>query len=476
MSMEVSGPPWVVRIRGGVPVSYDKTDGQLYADGSPVSGAGNRVAGVPVGLLGDSITQENYDQTASQIQERARWFPYANALLGQRLRLVNNAGVSGETTAQMLARIGSSAGLGVGFGGIGAAGTAVTTSPSPLNGSPKYVFVHAGVNDIYGFNLTAATVTANLQQIYQTLIANGVTPIVMTIMAVNSTTVGYSTANVATHLAVNDWIRNYAAANGLLLVDAFAATVDPNSGSVEMNTAFTRDGKQHPNNRGGMAVARAIYGVLNNIIPARDVLPQSNAAVISLDASIRQLLPVPLLTGTAAITATGYSGNTAGSNLGNANFVRGGTPTCVLSAVARADGFGQNTKMVATFGAANDSLEIRFPSQHATAVVGATYVAVCEVTVTGPAGAALAAADNFQGAQLYLQYNDGTTNFFTYALGRGSTDTAMVGSFTVTLMTPPLTIPASGTPTTFRPNFTIFGSGAGSPEVQIGRVGLIRIA
>lgn len=455
-----------------------QSGGQFGPDASPVSGAAVIAGGVPVSIFGDSITQDNYEGTSATLMvERPRWFSCANALLGQRMRLVQNAGVNGETTAQMLARLQANGpNPGVGVGGSGNASTAVSTSPSPLYGSPKYCYVHGGVNDIYGLGLSASAITANLQAIYTGLRAAGVQPIALTIMAVNSTTVGYSTANVATHLAVNAWIRSYCQANNIMCVDAFGATVDPTSASVEMASADTRDGKQHPGNRGGLKVGRAIASMMSPLIPARDVLPQSNAATIALDASLPQLLTNPLLTGTAAITATGYSGTTAGSNLANANFVRSGSASAVLSAITRADGFGQNIKMACTFTASGETLEFRAPSMHANAVVGAQYVAACEVLVTGPSGAALAAADNLQGVQLYIQYNDGTTNYFCYAQGRATTDVAYVGSYTMTLMTPVFTLPAGGTPTTFRPNLTIYGAGAGNPEVQFGRIGLIRVA
>ena len=457
---------------------------QVAADNGPGTLTASQVTGLyrglKVGIFGDSITQENYDQAAASNDERPRWFTQANSLLGRRMNLVNNAGVAGETTTQMLARLRlNGTGQGVGFGGIGAAGSAVTTQPSPLYGGPNFVFVHAGVNDIYGFTTADSTITGNLQAIYQALQLAGATPIAMTIMPVTTATVGYTTAKAAQHARINTWIRNYCAANpNIILVDAFKAMVDPTNAAIACITGVTRDGLQHPNNLGGLLVAREIQNVLQYIIPPYSPLPSSNAEEYTLDASLTQILPNPLLTGTAAITATGFTGATAGSTLANANFTRGaGAGSVTLSAVTRADGFGQNIKMVLPATASGDNWEIRFPSQHARAVVGGTYIAVCEITVTGPAGAALAAADGIQGVQLYIQYNDGTSNFFAYSERRGSTDVALVGSFTKTLQTAPIAIPASGTPTILRPNFTVYSSGASTfPEVQIGRVGLIRIA
>lgn len=432
--------------------------------------------GATVSILGDSITQENYEQTSTTITERSLWFSQANSLLGQRMVLTNNAGVSGETAAQILARVqANGTGLGVGFGGIGQAGVAVTTSPSPLYGSPRFVFIHAGVNDIYGGSLSALEIWTTIKQIIQAVINGGAIPVVLTVMPVTTGTVGYTTARAVVHLAVNDYIRSYCTANKkAILIDAFAAMVDPTNASVACVNGVTRDSKQHPNNLGGLMVARAIQSVMQNLIPPVGILPSSNAATYALDPAITQILPNPLLTGTAAITATGYSGTTAGSTLGNGNFVRGGTPTCVLSAVTRADGYGQNIKFVPTFSAANDSLEVRFPTQHASVVAGGKYIAVCEITVTGPSGVALTAAHNLQGVQLYIQCTTDAVNNFSYAEGRASTDVALVGSFTKVLRTPVLTVPAGST-TVFRPNLAIYGAGIGSPEIQLGRIGLIRV-
>jgi len=216
---------------------------------------------------------------------------------------------------------------------------------------------------------------------------------------------------------------------------------------------------------------------LFSCLPARQgLLPSSNAATSALDSSIRQLKVNPLLTGSAAITATGYTGNAA-SNLANANFVRGGSATAVLSKITRSDGYGDNIKFVCTFTANNETLEFRDNSYHAQAVAGGRYIGVAEVSYTGPAGAALALADNLKNVQLFIQYTDGSGSLFSYDLGVvTASDVAIFNSETITLKTPVFTLPATlNTPTTFRLVLTITGAGAGSPEVSLGRMGLYQL-
>ena len=432
--------------------------------------------GIRAIIVGDSRVQQNIDQTATAITNRARWFTTLNALLGQRFELVNNAGVNGDTAAGVLARIKNTA-LGAGFGAIGDAGVAVTTSPGAGLGA-EYVFLNVGTNDVIGAGTSAATAWATTKQIADIIRASGKTLVMCTVMAPNSALSGYTVAKIAQLLIYNDLIRDYCKAyRGVYLYDHFAAVISPTSASVETAATDLRDGTNHENNRGGYKIAKAGVSLLSGVLPLRQgLLPSSNAATSALDSAIKHLKVNPLLTGTAAITATGYTGNAA-SNLANANFVRGGSATAVLSKVTRSDGYGDNIKFVCTFTANNETLEFRDNSLHAQAVAGGQYIAVCEVSYTGPAGAALALADNLKNVQLFIQYTDGSGSLFSYDLGVvTATDVAIAGSETIVLKTPTLTLPATlNTPTTFRPVITITAAGAGSPEVSIGRMDLIRL-
>lgn len=458
-----------------------------------MSYAANTFTGFPLqvshraSLFGDSISQLNISNptNTTNVYQYCNWFNIANALLGQRLTLINNAGVGGDTTAGMLARINVQV-YGAGFGQVTSnQTTAPSNLPGPLVGNPEIVFVMGGTNDIFGSSLSAATVEANLLSIYQTLLNAGVTVVAMTVPAVNVTNGSYTTAQIAVQLAVNDWIRAQVRnTKGMILVDAFAGSIDPNNATTVqgLQTSFY-DGFHHPNNVGAWGIATRVQAALTGIVPPlTDLLPTSNLATFATSSSINQLLTNPLLNGSTAVSGTGMTGN--GPTPGVPTYTNNGSATTVASVAARSDGFGQNLSLATTTSAAGDGIQVTWPDQHANVVVGATYIAMAEINVTGPSGAALTAANNLYNVSLGIQFYDGTTNYFVRDWYTNLTDTSTTsgdkpyanGSFDVVLRTPPITIPATGTPTLFRPFVLTFAAGAGGEVVSVGRIELLRIS
>jgi lysophospholipase L1-like esterase len=465
----------VIEAGADLPAALGLSADAVTAVNAAVSGGTLSQVGRRVIIFGDSRTQQNTDQSATSITGRPRYWHWAQALSGHRLDLINNAGVNGDTVAGMLSRVNGS-NYGVGFGQIGDAGAAAV-SPGVLGMKPDFVVFNGGYNDIFGNSQTADATYAIAVQILDAIRLAGVTIIVCSAVFPSSASIGFTAAKCRELRLYNDKLNAYANSyRTVYYCDFAAAAISPLSTSVETAAADLRDGTVHENNRAAKKEGKVLATLISTLIPARQqILPISNAETSAFDPSIPQLVVNPLRTGTAAITTTGYSGNAAGSEMTNANFVRGGSSNCVLSAVARNDGYGQNTQFTCTFSAANDTFELRMPSLHAQAVVGGRYRAVCEVSYTGPSGADLAAVDNLRGTQLYIQYNDGTTNYFSYSMGFQITDGALVGSDTLTLVTPDFVLPPGGTPTIFRVNFTVSANGAGSPQVQVGRIGLYRI-
>jgi len=453
-------------------VTYDSASGSLVVGGENFA-LKPSLSGIRVIIAGDSRTQYNVEQTGANITNRARWWNWLNALLGQRFELVNNAGVAGDTASGLWNRIKTS-NLGGGFG----ANTSPYVQSSPGANIPcEIVIVNIGYNDLLGNGSTAAATFVYTKQICDYIRASGKMLILCTVAPPNSAASGYSTARCAELVKYNRLLREYAQSNsGVYLADFFAAMVSPVSTVVEALATDMIDGTVHENNRGGYKEAKVLQALLQSITaPRQGLLPTCNAATSALDATIKQLEVNGLLNGSVAISVSGYSGNAAGSNLANANFVRGGSPTVVLSAVARTDEYGQNTKAVITFTAAGESIEHRRPSYHAQAEAGAEYYAVCEVSYTGSGGAALQASDNLRGIQLSLQYNDGTTNTFTYDMMPKTLDLSLSGSETLVLRTPKLKIPSGGTPTTLRANLAVVANGAGTVEVIFGRFALYKV-
>ena len=313
----------------------------------------------------------------------------------------------------------------------------------------------------------------------------------MTVVAPYNTASGYSTVNIAELLKLNGYIRAFCRTVGQTkLIDAYAACVDKTSANVEGPTNDFRDATTHNNNVGDLKIALSGVDVLGPIFPARNVLPVSNAETYALDASIPWICVNPLLTGTAAITTTGFTGTTAGSTLANANFSRTGSMAVVLSAESRAigatsyapvkDGFGQNIRAAITATAAGENMQITLPSEHAKVVTGGKYIAVCEAWASkafkndGSDPTPLAVADNCAGLQVSAQFTIGGTNYFTRDLTWQSTDKAYFGNLHFTMKSPVLELPA-GAITVARPFVNVYASGAGSFEVQVGRIDLVKV-
>lgn len=195
-----------------------------------------------VGALGDSITQKNqllFDNslktpTALYAVTDRTWQPGAWLLYGS-MRSANrwapwdfNPGFSGGNSAQILA----------------------ITLPSFLgypNGLPDACFVLAGTNDT-GQGVSISVTLANLRQIYQTLLDNGVRPIAMSIPP--------NAGGTLITLQLNWGIRRLAQRMNIPYCDVYSALVNPANGQMQAN--YTLDGT-HPTARGA-----AVMGYMAN--------------------------------------------------------------------------------------------------------------------------------------------------------------------------------------------------------------------
>ena len=162
-----------------------------------VTGLTLEAPNLPVCLLGDSITAND-----SGVGPAGLWFSNADRDTGYRFRpAYTNAGASGETSTQILARV-----------------TDLTSS------SARYATILAGTNDI-GSDVSSATIISNLAALYTA--AQGMSSLVgfaaCTIPPrsnVASSATPLTTARAATLRTVNAWIRaNYASYSKATLVD-----------------------------------------------------------------------------------------------------------------------------------------------------------------------------------------------------------------------------------------------------------------
>jgi lysophospholipase L1-like esterase len=141
-------------------------------------------------------------------------------------------GISGQTTPQMLLRF----------------------RPDVIKLKPKAVVILAGTNDISGNTgpMSDEEIEGNLQSMAELAKANGI----KVVMASITPTSAYHTAPngvpqttsrpMSRIIAVNDWMKKYAAANGHVYLDYFSAMVDATG---VMKAELTAD-DLHPNAAG----------------------------------------------------------------------------------------------------------------------------------------------------------------------------------------------------------------------------------
>jgi lysophospholipase L1-like esterase len=208
-------------------------------------------------LFGDSITALN--QMGDDIEAGAAnfycvssfgFFTWANVLLGQRFKILKNAGIGGNTTTQMLARI----------------------QTDVINYAPSFCTVVAGANDIMQ-NVSTATVKSNLLTIYQTLISNGINVIAGTIPPISSA--GTTTAQKQAIIEVNNYIRSLKnTLKNFILIDWFEDLVNPATGGYATNLCISD--YVHPSVQGAYKMGYKMYSILDPIIPKISVFSGSN--------------------------------------------------------------------------------------------------------------------------------------------------------------------------------------------------------
>lgn len=195
----------------------------------PVSARpGNRIV-----TLGDSLTAGAWD-TASQVQG-ASWPLYAQMFSGGRVFIGRNSGIGGDQTSMMLTRF--------------------DTDVTPYR--PSTVTLLGGINDI-GNSIPLATTQANITAMVTKIRGIGAVPVLCT--TAPSNTSGYH-AQIS---VLNNWLRRFAAAQGIALIDFCKLLIDPTNGNY-LSTYFN-DGT-HPNELGTRAMGQAASDALGPVLP-----------------------------------------------------------------------------------------------------------------------------------------------------------------------------------------------------------------
>lgn len=175
-------------------------------------------------LLGDSLSTATYND----------WWTQATTSAGRTVSVLTTSAVGGERADQILARV----------------------RPDVIDHNPTWVSVLAGTNDV-GQSVSAATIEANLSDIYDACTAYGAKLIVYTIPP--RTTSGEPMAQILRD--VNAWIRaNYSSWSGALLCD-WSDALSENDDEADPIDSYFVDGV-HPNSTGRAVMA----GVLDDVL------------------------------------------------------------------------------------------------------------------------------------------------------------------------------------------------------------------
>ena len=200
----------------------------------------------PIGLtavaLGDSQTAQGGVGGASD----RGWFVWMNGILGQPWASFRNAGVNGDTLAQMLARV----------------------QADVLAYSPDIVFVFGGKNTI-STGATFASIQTTYTQILDALATGGVSRVVVVTDPPHN---GRSAAERAVRDQMNDWLRRLPQIRKQVIatIDAYSAVVDPATGDYVSGLAYDL---LHPSTSGAQAIGRVAADVMGPRLPKVNLLP-----------------------------------------------------------------------------------------------------------------------------------------------------------------------------------------------------------
>lgn len=270
---------------------------------------------------------------------------WAAVNLGHRVTLLKNAGVAGNNTVNLLARM---------------------TDITALNPMPSFVLLDIGINDVNN-DWSVATITANMQSIITQLLAAGPVVAVATICPSSLIT---SAPRLPILHAVNDWIRNYANSTpGCVLVDWAAAVTDPASATGQWLASFTTD-LTHSNATGAAAMGKVLADALSPLVSGSRVRNSSVGDPKNL------IVSNPRFQSTGAASATGITGTWA--TFWNTDLLSN-VGTVVASVVNRTDGQpGKMEQFVISATAQVRVYQVQTAGKGTTWDVGDRIYAECE--------------------------------------------------------------------------------------------------
>jgi lysophospholipase L1-like esterase len=208
----------------------------------------SRPTGVRVVPWGDSTTAADTGRYPATSWGTRDFWAWGHVLSGGAFRYIQNAGLAGDDSGEALPRF--------------------ATDVAAY--APNVVPIAFGINDAVS-GLSLATFKANIQQMVALVRGIKATPWLCTVSGnLNS---GVIQQRIAQY---NLWLRTYAAAEGIPLLDIAAVMTDPATGTIP--TAYNLDGT-HQNAAGAKALGQQVAALVTRSLPVwSPPLPVSNTA------------------------------------------------------------------------------------------------------------------------------------------------------------------------------------------------------
>ena len=402
-----------------------------------------------VAALGDSRIDAIYLDASTRRNLGARSpLNWANALMGHRLVIGDDYGVSGDRTDQMLARLAAAIASGAGL-----------------------LYLQGGVNDIAQNYPTAgtsgATAFANLKAMAEAGRAAGMQVVI-------EAEVGAQNLNTAAFVTqineLNALLYEYAEETpGVHVHDARSVVLNATSSDtvVSFKAGYTSDGT-HPTPKGAAYWGESLAALLTQIIPSRAQLLGRNRIELPSNGRRQLLLNHLFQTATGGTLSNGVTGTVPSGWTGHRATT---VPSAAFSTQADASGLGNNVVIDATFTAAGEEIRLYQDVNIANWLPGDIVEVYADVQIVGNPTCLASVA-------LYLGHNTGSggTTYDSFDLLHGVTSEAGPDhAMSLPLKTRPYVLnPTVGAGPFLTARARIYSSGAGTAQIIVKQMGVRR--
>jgi len=364
---------------------------------------------------------------------------------GGRLRLIRNAGVGGDTTADMLTRL----------------------QRDVLNYNPDVVIVQAAVNDTIN-DVAFATTISNLESMFDSILDSGALLLAETSLPLDPTHTSWSAARAINLCNINNWIMDYVRKSKRAVVhDAYSSVIDPTSATGAWITNTVDSNGVHQTELGAQYWGESLYNVIIGVFPPVPMRPLSMSDTYGVSSTSTQLNDNPLMQGTDGTASGGITGNVP---TGYTLTETGSAAVVTTTGVSRSDGIGSDFQIVVTSTANNDTVTFNRTTALVSRVTAGDILEM-EVHLVGSSITALAHIE----VGLVMSITSGVSGAQICALCNYDTSAAWSRDFNLVLVTPKLVIPSGVTVSNLNMRFSSVYTGAGGGTYNIGRLSIRKV-